>query len=192
MVDSKLVMELRNQTGAGVLEAKKALEETQGDIEKAIDYLRKSGALKAAKKSDRATNEGLIHSYIHGGGRVGVLLELLCETDFVARNPEFEALAHDVALQIAATNPLYVKSDEIPAEVVEKEKSIYGEEMAGKPASVIEKIVEGKVQKWFSDVCLMNQNFIRDEDITIEDMIKAKIAKLGENIQVRRFVRYSL
>src|SRR3989338_5798780 len=187
MVDSKLVMELRNQTGAGVLEAKKALEETQGDIEKAIDYLRKSGALKAAKKSDRATNEGLVHSYIHGGGRVGVLLELLCETDFVARNPEFETLAHDIALQIAATNPLYVKSDEIPAEVVEKEKSIYGEEMAGKPASVIEKIVEGKVQKWFSDVCLMNQNFIRDEDITIEDMIKAKIPKLGENIQVRRF-----
>lgn len=192
MVDSKLVMQLRQQSGAGVLEAKKALEETAGDIEKAIDFLRKSGALKAAKKSDRATNEGLVHAYIHGGGRVGVLLELLCETDFVARNPEFEALAHDIALQIAATNPLYVKADDIPAEVVEKEKSIYGEEMAGKPASMIEKIVEGKLSKWYSDVCLMNQSFIRDEDVTIEDMIKAKISKLGENIQVRRFVRYAL
>lgn len=192
MVDSKLVMQLREQTGAGVLEAKKALEETGGDIEKAIEHLRKSGALKAAKKSDRATNEGLVHAYIHGGGRVGVLLEILCETDFVARNPEFAALAHDVALQIAATNPLYVKADDIPAETVEKEKSIYGEEMVGKPASIIEKIVEGKLGKWYSDVCLMNQSFIRDEDVTIEDMIKAKISKLGENIQVRRFVRYSL
>lgn len=192
MIDSKLVMQLREQTGAGVLEAKKALEETGGDLAKAIEYLRKSGTIKAAKKADRTTGEGLVHAYIHAGGRVGVLLELLCETDFVARNPEFEALAHDIALQIAATNPLYLKPEDIPAEVVEKEKSIYTEEVAGKPENVIEKIVEGKLQKWFSDVCLLKQAFIRDEEITIEDMIKAKISKLGENIQVRRFVRYSL
>ncbi|MDO8505208.1 MAG: translation elongation factor Ts [bacterium] len=192
MIDSKLVMQLRAQTGAGVLEAKKALEETEGDIEKAIDYLRKSGALKAAKKSDRATNEGLVHSYIHGAGRVGVLLELLCETDFVARNPIFAELAHDIAMQIAATNPLYVKPEDITAEVVEKEKSIYAEETAGKPANIVEKIVEGKLQKWYGDVCLMRQPFVKDEDMTIEDLVKGAISKLGENIQVRRFVRYSL
>src|SRR3989338_6836012 len=143
MVDSKLVMQLREQTGAGVLEAKKALEETGGDIAKAIEFLRKSGALKAAKKSDRATNEGVVHAYIHGGGKVGVLLEVVCETDFVARNPVFEELAHDIAMQIAATNPLYVKSDDIPAETVEKEKSMYVEETVGKPANILETIVQG-------------------------------------------------
>lgn len=192
MIDSKLVMQLREQTGAGVLEAKKALEETNGDIEKAIEHLRKSGALKAAKKSDRATNEGLVHSYIHGGGKVGVLVELLCETDFVARNPAFEELAHDIAMQIAATNPLYVKPEDISAETVEKEKSIYVEEVVGKPANIVEKIVQGKLDKWYSDICLLRQTFIKDEDMTIEDVVKAKISMLGENIQVRRFVRYSL
>ena len=192
MVDSKTVMQLRAQTGAGVLEAKKALEETGGDIAAAIDYLRKSGALKAAKKSDRATNEGVVHAYIHGGGKVGVLVEVLCETDFVARNPEFQELAHDIAMQIAATNPFYVKPEDVPAELVEKEKSIYVEEVVGKPANIVEKIVQGKLDKWYSDVCLMRQLFIKDEDLTIEDVVKAKIAKLGENIQVRRFVRYSL
>ncbi|MDP3763497.1 MAG: translation elongation factor Ts [bacterium] len=192
MVDSKTVMQLRAQTGAGVLEAKRALEETDGDIQKAIDQLRKSGALKAAKKSDRETKEGLVHSYIHGGGKVGVLVEVLCETDFVARNPTFEELAHDIAMQIAATNPLYVKPEDVPGEMVEKEKSIYAEETAGKPANIVEKIVQGKLDKWYSDVCLMKQAFIKDEDLTIEDVVNAKIAKLGENIQVRRFVRYSL
>ncbi|MBI2551764.1 elongation factor Ts [Candidatus Uhrbacteria bacterium] len=192
MIDSKLVMELRAQTGAGVLEAKKALEETAGDIAKAIEQLRKSGALKAAKKSDRETCEGLVHAYIHGGGKVGVLVEVLCETDFVARNPEFEALAHDLAMQIAATNPLYVKPEDVPSEMVEKEKAIYVEEVAGKPANIVEKIVKGKLDKWYSDVCLMRQAFIKDEDITIEDLIKSKIVKLGENIQVRRFVRFAL
>ncbi|KKU73943.1 MAG: Elongation factor Ts [Parcubacteria group bacterium GW2011_GWA2_47_26] len=192
MIDSKLVMQLRAQTGAGVLEAKHALEESGGDIEKAVEVLRKSGAIKAAKKSERATNEGLVHAYIHGGGKVGVLLELLCETDFVARNPEFENLAHDLAMQIAAANPLYVKSEDIPQEVVEKEKSIYSEEVAEKPANIVDKIVEGKLEKWYSEVCLMNQPFIKDEDTTIGELIQSKIAKLGENIQVRRFVRYSL
>jgi|SRR3989338_8518940 len=192
MIDPKLVMQLREQTGAGVLDAKKALEETQGDIEKATTNLRKSGVLKAAKKAERATNEGVVHAYVHGGGKVGVLVELLCETDFVARNPEFEELAHDLALQIAATNPLYVKPEDVPQEVVEKEKSIYGEETTGKPANIVEKIVQGKLDKWYSDVCLMRQSFIKDEDLTIEEVVKSKISKLGENIQVRRFVRFSL
>lgn len=191
MIDPKLVMQLREQTGAGVLEAKRALEETGGDLVAAVEALRRSGALKAAKKAQRTTGEGLVHAYIHGNGKVGVLVEVLCETDFVARNPEFEALAHDVAMQIAATNPLYVKPEDVPAEVVAKEKEIYAEEAVGKPASVVDKIVTGKLAKWYSDVCLMKQAFIKDEDLTIEDLVKAKIAKLGENIQVRRFVRYS-
>lgn len=192
MIDSKLVMQLREQTGAGVLDAKRALEETGGDIAKAIEFLRKSGALKAAKKSDRATNEGMVHAYIHGGGRVGVLVELLCETDFVARNPEFAELAHEIAMQVAATNPLYVKPEDIADEVVEKEKSMYAQETVGKPANIAEKILTGKLEKWYAETCLMRQAFIKDENLTIEDVIKAKIAKLGENIQVRRFVRYSL
>ena len=192
MIDSKLVMQLREQTGAGVLDAKRALEETGGDISKAIDYLRKTGSLKAAKKSDRATNEGMVHAYIHGAGKVGVLVELLCETDFVARNPEFTELAHEIAMQIAATNPLYVKPEDIADEIVEKEKSMYAQETVGKPANIAEKILTGKLDKWYAEVCLMRQAFIKDEDFTIEDVIKAKIAKLGENIQVRRFVRFAL
>ena len=192
MVDSKLVMQLREQTGAGVLEAKRALEESGGNIAAAIDNLRKSGALKAAKKSERATCEGLVHAYIHGNGKVGVLVEVLCETDFVARNPEFVALTNDLAMQIAAMNPLYVKPEDIPQEVVEKERAIYAQEAAGKPANVAEKIVQGKLEKWYSEVCLMNQPFIKDEDQTMAQLIQSKIAKLGENIQVRRFVRFAL
>ena len=192
MIDSKLVMQLREQTGAGVLEAKKALEEAGGDIPKAADYLRKSGALKAAQKSDRATKEGLVHAYIHGGGKVGVLVEVLCETDFVARNPEFESLTHDLAMQIAATNPAYVKPEDVPSALVEKEKAIYGGEVVGKPANIAEKIVAGKLDKWYADICLMKQRFIKDENLTMEDVVKSKISKLGENIQVRRFVRFSL
>lgn len=192
MVDNKLVMQLRAQTGAGVLEAKRALEESDGNIEKAIEALRKSGAAKAAKKSDRATGEGLVHAYIHGGGKVGVLVEVLCETDFVARNPEFQGLAQELAMQIAAMDPLYVAPEDVPAEVAEKERAIYAKEVQGKPANIVEKIVAGKLDKWFSEVCLMKQPFIKDEDITIEDLVKAKIAKMGENIQVRRFTRYAL
>ncbi len=192
MADAKLVMQLREQTGAGVLEAKKALEESGDNVEKAIEALRKSGAVKAAKKADRETHEGLVYSYIHGGGKVGVLLEVLCETDFVARNPEFKALAQDLAMQIAAMNPLYVSPENVPAEVVEKEKEVYREEMHGKPADIVEKIVTGKLEKWYSEVCLIKQPFIKDEDMTIEELVKSKIAKLGENIQIRRFVRFNL
>ena len=185
-------MQLREQTGAGVLEAKRALEKAGGDIAAAIDNLRKSGALKAAKKSERATGEGLVHAYIHGNGKVGVLVEVLCETDFVARNPEFVALANDLAMQIAAMSPLYVKPEDIPPEAMEKERAIYAQEAAGKPANVAEKIVQGKLEKWYSEVCLMNQPFIKDEDQTMAQLIQSKIAKLGENIQVRRFVRFAL
>lgn len=192
MIDPKLVMQLREQTGAGVLEAKRALEESGGDLEKAAEILRKSGALKAAKKSDRATGEGLVHAYIHGGGKVGVLLEVLCETDFVARNPEFQGLAQDLAMQIAAMDPLYVKPEDVTSEVIEKEKEMYAEDVDGKPKEIQEKILQGKIDKWLSEVCLMRQPFIKDEDQTIEDLIKSKIAKLGENIQVRRFVRFAL
>lgn len=192
MIDPKLVMQLRQQTGAGVLESKRALEEASGDIAAAIEQLRKSGALKAAKKAERTVGEGLVHAYIHSGGKVGVLVEVLCETDFVARNPEFEALAHDVAMQIAATNPLYMKPEDVPEEVVAKEKEIYAQEVAGKPANVVEKIVAGKLEKWYAETCLLKQLFIKDEDLTMEELVQSKIAKLGENIQVRRFVRFAL
>ena len=192
MIDSKLVMQLRQQTGAGVLDAKKALEDSQGDLEKAIVQLRKSGVLKAAKKSERETKEGLVHAYIHGGGRVGVLVELFCETDFVARNPEFQELAHDLAMQIAATNPLYAKPEDVPAEAVEKEKEIYRVEVVGKPAEIQEKILQGKLDKWYSEICLFKQSFIKDETQNIEAIMQSKIAKLGENIQLGRFIRYSL
>ncbi len=191
MIDAKLVMQLRDATGAGVLEAKKALEETNGDLEKAAQYLRKTGVIKAGKKSDRATTEGVVHSYTHGD-KLGVLIELLCETDFVARNPEFQTLAHDIAMQIAATDPLYVRPEDVPPEVVEKERLMYREDIKDKPADMIEKIVEGKMQKWFTDVCLVKQIFIKDETTKIEDLIKSHITKLGENIQVRRFVRMAL
>lgn len=194
MVDSKLVMQLREQTGAGVLEAKKALEETGGDLEKAAEILRKKGAVKAAGKTERQTREGLVHAYVHSNNKVGALVEVLCETDFVARNTEFQELAHDIAMQVAASDPLYVKVEDVPPEVVEKEKEIWLEEIRGqeKPPSVIEKILQGKLEKWFEDVCLLKQPFIKDEDVTIEELISQKIAKIGENIQIKRFVRYGL
>lgn len=191
MIDAKMVMQLRGQTGAGVNDARKALEEADGDLTKATEILRTSGTIKADKKTERTTGEGVIHAYTHGS-KLGVLVELLCETDFVARTPEFQELAHDIAMQIAATNPLYVKPEDIPAEVTEKEQSMYKEEATGKPENVIEKIIQGKMDKWFSEICLMKQPFIKDEDTVIETLIKNKIAKIGENIQVRRFVRFNL
>ncbi|MBI2099030.1 elongation factor Ts [Candidatus Uhrbacteria bacterium] len=194
MIDASTIMKLRELTGAGIVEAKKALEAAGGDINKAIEALRKKGVVKAAEKGVRETREGRVHSYIHSNGKVGALLEVLCETDFVARNETFKELCHDLAMQIAAANPLYVSSADVPPEVVEKEKEVYssGVEHSGKPAEIVNKIVEGKLAKYFSDVCLLNQTFIKDEDITVEERIKAAIAKLGENIRVRRFVRFSL
>ncbi|MCX7759925.1 MAG: translation elongation factor Ts [Hydrogenothermaceae bacterium] len=193
-VDAKLVKTLREMTGAGMLECKAALEEANGDLEQAVEILRKKGVAKAAKKAGRETKEGLIHSYIHAGGRIGVLLELNCETDFVARNELFKELANEIALQIAAMKPQYVKREDIPREVVEKEGEIAREAAIaeGKPAHIAEKIAEGKLEKFYKEVCLYEQPFIKDDKKTVEELIKEYIAKIGENIQVRRFCRYEL
>ncbi len=189
-----LVKELREKTGAGILDCQKALTDTGNDIGKAIDFLRKKGLAAAEKKAGRETKEGLVSAYIHPGNRVGVLVEVNCETDFVARNEEFQALVKDIALQIAAAKPLFVKRDEIPAEVLEKEQRIYqaqAKEM-GKPESAWAKIAEGKLEKFFQESCLLEQAFIKDPSVTIKDLLTQKIAKIGENIAVRRFTRYQL
>lgn len=193
-VDAKLVKTLREMTGAGILECKKALEETNGNLEEAVELLRKRGIAKAAKKAGRETKEGLIHAYIHAGGRVGVLLELNCETDFVARNETFKELANELALQIAAMRPQYVSRDTVPKEVIEKEGEIAREAAIaeGKPEHIAEKIAEGKVEKFFKEACLLEQPYIKDDKKTVEDLIKEYIAKLGENIQVGRFTRYEI
>ncbi|WP_028950786.1 translation elongation factor Ts [Sulfurihydrogenibium subterraneum] len=193
-VDAKLVKTLREMTGAGMLECKSALEEANGDLELAVEILRKKGVAKAAKKAGRETKEGLIHAYIHAGGRIGVLLELNCETDFVARNDLFKELANEIALQIAAMKPQYVKREDVPREVVEKEGEIAREAAIaeGKPPHIAEKIAEGKLEKFYKEVCLYEQPYIKDDKKTIEELIKEYIAKIGENIQVRRFCRYEL
>lgn len=194
MIDTATIMELRSQTGAGVVDCKNALEETDGDVAAALDILRKKGIVKAGKKAARTTKEGLVHAYIHGGGKVGVLVEVLCETDFVARNESFQAFVHDLALQVAAVNPLYVSREDIAPEVIEKEKEMVGEEFAGssKPQGVIDKIVEGKLEKYYEGVCLLDQRFVKDEDRTIQEILTETIAKTGENIQIKRFVRFTL
>ncbi len=194
MIDAKIVSQLRAMTGAGIVECKKALEETNGDLAAAAELLRKKGIAKAGSKAERQTSEGLVYAYVHGNGKVGAMIEILCETYFVARTDGFKELCHDVALQVAAMNPLYVSKDAIPPEVIEKEKSIYAEEFAGsnKPADVVEKILEGKLAKWYSEICLLNQAFIKDEDKTIEDVVKETISKCGENIQVKRFTRFAM
>ncbi|HTK60124.1 MAG TPA: translation elongation factor Ts [Candidatus Baltobacteraceae bacterium] len=194
MIDAKSVSELRAMTGAGIVESKKALDETGGDMAAAAELLRKKGIIKAGSKSDRQTSEGLVYAYVHGNGKMGAMVEVLCETDFVARTDGFRELCHALALQIAAMNPLYVSSDSIPPEVVEKEKEIYAEEFVGsnKPAEMVAKIVEGKLGKWYSEVCLLKQAYIKDEDKSVEDVVKETIAKCGENIQVKRFVRYAM
>ncbi len=194
MIDAKIVSQLRTMTGAGIVECKKALEETNGDLAAAAELLRKKGIAKAGSKAERQTSEGLVYAYVHGNGKVGAMIEILCETDFVARTDGFKELCPDLAFQVAAMNPLYVSKDAIPSEVIEKEKSIYAEEFAGsnKPADVVEKILEGKLAKWYSEICLLNQAFIKDEDKTIEDVVKETISKCGENIQVKRFTRFAM
>ncbi len=194
MTDTSLIMKLRTLTGVGVVDCQKALEESGGDYDKAVDFLRKRGQKVAAAKSDRETKEGIVHAYIHGTGKVGVLVEISCETDFVARTDEFRAFAHDVAMHIAAANPLYVKSDEIAPEVIEKEKEIYKEQMAGenKPDEIKEKILLGKLNKYYQETCLLNQQFIKDDSLTIQQLLQNTIAKTGENILIRRFSRFSL
>jgi elongation factor Ts len=192
--NSLLVKELREKTGAGILDCQRALSETGNDIEKAIEHLRQKGLAAAQKKAGRETNEGTISAYIHPGSRIGVLVEVNCETDFVARNEEFQAFVKDLALQIAASSPSFVRREDVPAELLEKEKAIYlaqAKEM-GKPEPAWAKIVQGKVEKFYQESCLLEQAFIKDPTVTIKDLIAQKIAKIGENIGVRRFTRYQL
>ncbi len=193
-VTVQMIKELRERTGAGMVDCKKALAETDGDLEKAIVYLRKKGLARAAKKAGRATSEGVVWSYIHGEGRIGVLLELNCETDFLARTEEFRNLAKELAMQIAASSPLYVTRDQVPAEFIEKEKEIRAAALKeqGKPEKIIPRIVEGQINKWLSEICLMEQIYNRDRERTIEELVKELSGKTGENIVVRRFVRYEL
>jgi elongation factor Ts len=194
MIEGNLVKELRQRTGAGIMDCKKALEENEGDIEKAIEHLRKRGLAKAAKKTGRATTEGLVGSYVHAGGKIGVLVEVNCETDFVARTEEFQTLVKDAAMQIAASNPLYLDRNHVPAGVIEKEKDILRTQAvdSGKPKKVIDRIVEGRLEKFFSEVCLIDQPFIKNPDQTIQNMLNEAISRIGENIAIRRFVRYQL
>ncbi len=194
MTEASLVKELRERTGAGMMECKKALVESKNDIEKAIVFLREKGLSSAAKKAGRAANEGRIHSYIHGTGRIGVLVEINCETDFVARNDEFLAFANDVSMHIAATNPRYLNKEQVPGGDIEGEKSILRAqaEAQGKKGPVIDKIVEGRISKFYEENCLMHQKFVKDPDKTIEELLKGMIAKLGENMTIRRFARFQL
>jgi len=189
-----MIKELRERTGSGMSDCKKALVETDADMEKAVEYLRKKGLAKAAKKAGRVAAEGLVHSYIHGGGRIGVLVEVNCETDFVARNDDFVAFANEVALQIAAMNPLYVSKDEVPADFVEKERAIRMDmaKDSGKPEAVIAKIVDGQIAKWMKEICLLEQAWVKDDKKSIADLTQELVAKLGENIKVRRFNRFEL
>src|SRR5437764_13340616 len=192
--DSGRVKELRQKTGAGIMDCKQALVENADDIGKAIDWLRQKGLASAGKKLGRATNEGVIASYIHAGSKIGVLIEVNCETDFVARNEEFKTFVNDLALQVAAGKPSYVKREDIPPSLIEKERSIYegqAKEM-GKPPTAWPKIVEGKLEKFFQESCLMEQAFIKDPAVMVKDLLALKIAKIGENMNIRRFTRYQL
>jgi elongation factor Ts len=188
------IKELRQRTGAGILDCKKALTENDGDIEKAIDWLRAKGISKAAKKAGRAATEGLVHAYIHAGGRIGVLLEVNCETDFVAMNDQFKSLVHDISMHIAATRPEYVSREQVPPEDVEREKAIQIARVIeeGKPAHIAERIVEGRIGKWFQDVCLIDQKFVKDDSKTIGQLVTDAVVTIGENIRIRRFVLYEL
>lgn len=191
-ISAKVVMALREKTNAGMMDCKKALNEAGGDIEKAETILRKKGITKAETKGDRQTKEGIIASYIHMAGRIGVLIEVNCETDFVARNEIFQAFVKDISLHIAASNPKFIGREEIPADLITKEREIAAEQVKGKPEAIVEKIVQGKIDKIFAEQCLLEQAFIKNPDITIGDFVKSKIAELGENLVVRRFVRYAV
>ena len=191
-ISAKLVSELREKTGLGMMDCKKALVESQGDIEAAITALRKKGELKAGAKADRATKEGVIASYIHMQGKVGVLIEVNCETDFVAKNEAFRDFVKDVTLHIAAANPKVVSRDQVDPQLIEQEREIASAQIKDKPAAVVDKIVQGKVDKFLSSIALLEQGFIKDPDTTVEQLLKQQIMKLGENIQIRRFVRYAV
>jgi elongation factor Ts len=193
-VDAKIVKELRSKTGAGMMDCKQALVKSSGNLDKAIDFLRKSGIAKAEKKISRVAKEGMVYSYIHQGSRLGVLLEIGCETDFVAKTDGFQELAHNVAMQIAATNPISVTREEVSQKVIDKEKEIYTDQAqsSGKPDNIIDKMVEGRLNKYYQENCLLEQNFIKDPDKKLQDIITETIATLGENITVNRYIRFSI
>lgn len=192
MADANLIKELREMTGAGIIDVKEALTEAGDDKDKALEILRKKGVAKLAKKADRVAKEGIVEAYIHGGGRIGVIVEVNCETDFVARTDDFKNLAKELALHIAAANPLYVARTDVPEEVIEKEREIYKEQSAGKPEDVMNKMIEGKLEKYFEETCLLEQPFVKNPDVKISALIAESTAKMGENVQVRRFARFIL
>jgi elongation factor Ts len=193
-VNASTVKELREKTGAGVMDCKKALAECSGNLEKAVDYLRQKGLAAAAKKASRVAAEGLVGAYIHAGGKIGVMVELNSETDFVARTPEFQALLKDIAMQVAAASPRYVRREDVPAEEIDRERNIYRTQVLeqGKPEKIVDKIVEGKLDRFYSEICLVEQAFIKDPDKKVGDLLQEAIARMGENIQVRRFMRYQI
>lgn len=194
VISTEQIKKLREKTGAGMMDCKRALEETDGDMDKAIEYLRKKGAATAAKRSDRETNQGVVEAYIHTGGRIGSMVELNCETDFVAKTPDFRQLAHDIAMQIAAMSPLYVSRDQVDKPTLEKELEIYksAAQNEGKPEHIAQKIAEGRLEKFFQEFCLLEQSFIKDSGKTIRDLLDEATAKIGEKVVVRRFQRFHL
>jgi elongation factor Ts len=191
-INANIVRELREKTGAGVMDCKKALAEASGDLEKAVVWLRERGIAQAAKRSGKLASEGSVGTYIHAGGKLGVLVEVNCETDFVAKTPEFQALVKEIAMQIAAANPRCVSREDVSAEVIEQERQIYATQSAGKPEAVVKKIVDGKLEKFYRDICLNEQAWVRDPNRTITDLLGEYVAKLGEKIEIRRFVRFQL
>jgi len=194
-ITAAMIQELRSKTGLGIMKCKSALKETDGDLQAAIDYLRKKGMADASKKAHRTTSEGRVGSYIHHSGKLGVLVEVQCETDFVAKTDDFQEMLSDIAMHIASMDPTYVDKENVPEDVIEREREIYrGQvaEMGNKPANIIEKIVDGKLGKYYSLVCLMDQTFVKDDSITIRDLLKSRIAKLGENMVIKRFTRIAL
>ncbi len=191
-ITAKQVAELRGQTGAGLMDCKKALTESEGDLEKAITILRKKGMASASKKAGRATSEGLIESYIHLGGKVGVLIEVNCETDFVAKTDDFKSFVKDLCLHIAAVNPICISRDQVPAELIEKEREIAASQAEGKPPAAVQKIVEGKLNKYYATACLLDQPFVKDGDKSVQDVLNEQISKLGENMQINRFSRFQI
>ena len=193
-ISAQMVKDLRDATGAPMMDCKHALAETEGDVERAIDFLRQKGIASAEKKSGRATAEGVIGSYIHAGGKIGVLLEINCETDFVARTDDFQALVKDIAMHVAAADPRFVRREEVTEDVLDREREIFKQQAldSGKPENVVERIIEGKMEKFYSENVLLEQAFVKDPDVTVQELIGATVGKLGENIQVRRFARFKL
>ena len=193
-ISASLVKELREKTGVGFMDCKKALEQSSGDVDQAIDYLRKKGTATAQKREGRVTSEGQVQSYIHAGGKIGVLVEVNCETDFTAKTEDFTGFVKDIAMQIAATNPISMDREDIPSDILNKEREIYTAQArdTGKPEKIIEKIVEGKLKRFYSEVCLLEQAYIKNPDITVQDLLHEIMAKTGENIAIRRFVRFQL